>query len=176
MQAGVVEEVVEDLLTPPAARRLLDVARRDRVPREDVADDCRDPHLGARLDERSHVGLERCVAALVLGHLRLADPHDGAVRGCVEAEHDPPSAPPLRDPRRRLVPDITNVVPRLCSGEHVVEAGWDGDLLCTAELPRPPPFVPTPTVGVELEAPEPVQGLSFSGRSLPGPQHVYRLT
>ena len=37
VQAGVVEEVVEDLLPPPAVRGLLDVARRDRVPGEDVA-------------------------------------------------------------------------------------------------------------------------------------------
>ena len=59
-------------------------------------DDDGDPVLGARLHEVGDVGLERRVAALVLGDLGVVEPDDRAVRGGVEAQHDPLAGPAAR--------------------------------------------------------------------------------
>ena len=95
VQAGVVEEVVEVALAGTVGR-VLDDAGRDRLPAQDVVHDDGDPVLGARPHEVGDVGLERRVAALVLGDLGVVEPHDRAVRGGVEAQHDPLDRPSRR--------------------------------------------------------------------------------
>ena len=78
VDAGVVEEVVEVPLAR-AVRRLVDSAGRDRLPGQPVVDDNGDAVLGPDFEGVRHICLERRVAALVLDHLDIVDPRDGAV-------------------------------------------------------------------------------------------------
>jgi hypothetical protein len=86
-----------------------------------VVDDDGDARLVARADVVADVGLERRVAPLVLGHLIVADPDDGAVRSRVHAQDDALAIPPPGHADQALVPHVADVVVRL--GEHRVEAG-----------------------------------------------------
>ena len=127
------------------------------MPAEHVVDDDRDAYLAAGLDDVGDVGLERRVAALVLGNLRLVDPDDRAVRRGVEAQHDPLATPSLRDARHGLVPGVADVVVYLGLREHVVVARRNRHLPRPRERLLPPALGPTLALRIESEAPEPVE-------------------
>jgi hypothetical protein len=148
VQACVVEEVVEELLARPAAGRLDDEAGWNGVPVEDIADDRSDPDLGACLDQVADLCLERRVAAFVIHQLRLTHPNGRAVRGGVEAKHDPLPYPPRRDVGAGLVPDIADVVACLGFGEDIVEARRDWDLARARERLLPPTLPSALPVGI----------------------------
>jgi len=112
--------------------------------------------------------LEGRVAALVLDRLRLSDPHDGAVRGGVEAQDDPLAAPAMGDPGDRLVPDVADVAAHVRRGEEVVVACRDGNLPGTCQRLPPPSLLPA-AAGVERE---PVERPALTRRGLTGPEHV----
>ncbi len=109
VQARVVEEVMEVALARTIGG-LLDVARRDRPPGQDVVNDDGDAVLGARLHDVGDVRLERRVATLVLGDAAAVDPHDRAMGRRAEAQDDPLPGPARRHPDHGLVPHVADVV------------------------------------------------------------------
>ena len=172
VQAGVVEEVVEVVLAR-AIGGLLDVARRDRLPGQDVVDHSGDAVLGARLHDRGDVGLERRVAALVLGDLAAIDPHHRAMGGRAEAQDDPLAGPAGRDPGQGLVPHVADVVAGLRVGEDVVVAGGHRHLTRPGRQAVLPALIAARPGGVEREPPQAVKGLAFPGRRVLGSEHAY---
>jgi hypothetical protein len=170
VQAGVVEEVVEVLLTWTIGR-LVDPAGRDRLPGQPVVDDNGDPVLGPGFDHVRDICLERGVAPLVLDHLGIVDPCDRPVRGGVEAQDDAlPKA--RRHADLRLVPDVAHMVMYRRVGEQVVEAGGHRHLPGPRQRTLPPTFGSPCSIAVEGETPQAVQRLTLSGRCVAGFQHV----
>ncbi len=175
MQPGVIEKVVEVALAG-AVRSVLYVARRERLPGQHVVDDDTDAVLGTELDNLGHVGLERRVAALVLGDLGAVQPDHGSVGRRAEPQYDPFADPGCRHTDRRLVPGIADVVVHRRVGEDVVIAGGHRHLPRPRWQPFPPLLVPAALFGVGHEPPQAVQGLALPGRRVSWCEHVQLLT
>jgi hypothetical protein len=156
VQSRVVKEVEEEALTG-AVGRLIDVARWDGLPGQDVVDDGGYPVLCAGLHDVGDFGLERRVAALVLGHLDAVDPHHRAMGGRAEVQDDPLADPAGRDPDHGLVPRVAHVVAHLSLGEDIVVAGGHGYRARRGRQAVPPAVAAADAVCVKREPPEAVE-------------------
>ena len=91
----------------------------------------------ARARQVGDVGLERGVAAYMLGDLGAVDVDDALVGGGIHAQHHTLAGPPAWHPHRPLVPDPADVVADRLVGEHIVVAGRDRSLEGGLELVGP---------------------------------------
>jgi len=170
VQAGVVEEVVEVPL-PEALRGVLDNARWDGLETQLVVHHGGDPDLVTRGHEAGHVGLEWCVAPLMLGDLRVPDPDHRPMGRGVEAQNDALAVPAAWDAGRGLIPRIANVVTGGRVGEDIVVARRDRRLHGVGQGAGEPPRATSGTDRVELELPQARQRLAFTGPRVLGPKH-----
>ncbi len=167
-EARVVVEVVQVLLLAAAIVGDGDAARRDRDVGELVADAHREAELLARGHQLGDVGLERRVAADVLGHLGVVHVDDAFVGRRVESHEDAFAGPAARHADGALVPDPADVVADRRVGEEVVVARGHGGL--EGRVERGPPQR-VGGAGVDRELPESVEVDELTGRAGLGLQH-----
>ena len=171
VEAGVVEEVVVLALPPRPVGQSLHHARRDRLPRQLVVDDDREPALLARCHRGGHVRLEGRVAALVLGDEGVTDPHRGAVGRRVESQHDPLSGPAPGNEDVPLVPDVADMIVQLGIHQDVVEAARNRHASGVGQGGPPPALGPAHSGGVGREAPDAVESLGLARDGVLWSQH-----